>query len=71
MDERTRLAHELHDSLAQTLLDHDVAIIAVDTLLVSYVDRLLNLGMALAVNPATGHIGVVGTDATNEIRFEP
>ena len=27
--------------------------------------------MALAVNPASGRIAVVGTDALNEVRFEP
>lgn len=53
------------------LLDHDVAIIHADTLAVSYADGLMNICMALAVNPATGEITVVGTDAINEVRFEP
>jgi YVTN family beta-propeller protein len=51
--------------------DHDVAVIDVATLSVSYLDRLMNLCMALAVNPASGEVAVVGTDATNEIRFVP
>src|SRR6185503_7048117 len=51
--------------------DHDVAVIDASTLSVTYVDRLMNICMALAVNPATGKVGVVGTDSTNEIRFEP
>jgi len=50
--------------------DHDVAVIDTSTYAVSYVTDLMNLCMALSVNPATGRIGVVGTDATNEIRFE-
>jgi YVTN family beta-propeller protein len=51
--------------------DHDVAVIDAATLSVSYLDRLMNLCMALAVNPASGKVAVVGTDATNEVRFEP
>ncbi len=54
-----------------TMSDHDVAVIDATTLSVSYLDRLMNLCMALAVNPASGEVAVVGTDATNEIRFEP
>lgn len=56
------------------LLDHDVAVIDVanpQTNTVSYQKHLGNILMAMAVNPATGKISVVGTDATNEIRFEP
>jgi YVTN family beta-propeller protein len=51
--------------------DHDVAVIDVATLSVSYLDHLMNLCMALDVNPASGKVAVVGTDSTNEIRFEP
>jgi len=51
--------------------DHDVAVIDTSDLSVGYVTDLMNLCMALAVNPVSGAIGVVGTDATNEIRFEP
>ncbi|HTE05723.1 MAG TPA: YncE family protein, partial [Planctomycetota bacterium] len=51
--------------------DHDIAVIDVASLSVGYVNRLLNMNMGLAVNPANGLLAVVGTDATNEIRFEP
>ncbi len=51
--------------------DHDVAVIDAATLGVTYADRLMNINMALAVHPISGDITVVGTDATNEIRFEP
>jgi YVTN family beta-propeller protein len=53
------------------LLDHDLAVIDVDTLVVRYVTGLMNIGMALAVNPASGEATVVGTEAFNEVRFEP
>ncbi len=53
------------------LLDHDVAVIDTTTLGVSYVSGLMNICMDIAVNPVTGQITVVGTEATNEIRFEP
>ncbi|HEX5009457.1 MAG TPA: hypothetical protein VFY71_03575 [Planctomycetota bacterium] len=51
------------------LVDHDVAVIDTGTLAVSYIRHLMNLCMALAVNPANGHVVVVGTDAINEVRF--
>jgi DNA-binding beta-propeller fold protein YncE len=53
-----------------TLLDHDVAIIDAATLAVRYADGLMNLNMALAVHPS-GAVTVVGTEATNSVRFEP
>ncbi len=53
------------------LVDNDVAIIDAATRSVTYVTRMMNLCMALGVNPATGRVTVVGTEATNEIRFEP
>lgn len=53
------------------LVDHDVAIINADTLAVSYAGGMVNIAMALAVHPTTGQVTLVGTDATNEIRFEP
>ncbi len=31
----------------------------------------MNLCMGLGINPATGQIAVVGTDAINQIRFQP
>lgn len=51
--------------------DHDVAIIDAGTLSVRYATGLMNICMALAVNPASGEVTVVGTDAINEVRFEP
>ena len=53
------------------LTDKDVAIVDTATNGVTYARRLMNIGMALAVNPASGEITLVGTDATNEVRFEP
>jgi len=53
------------------LYDHDVAILDASTLTVSYATGLMNLCMALAVHPSSGDLAVVGTEATNEIRFEP
>ena len=53
------------------LLDHDIAVIDANNFSVDYVDHLMNIGMALAVNPASGAVTMVGTDGTNEIRFEP
>jgi YVTN family beta-propeller protein len=54
-----------------TLLDHDVAVIEAATLGISYADGLMNINMAMAVQPATGAVTVVGTDAINEVRYEP
>jgi YVTN family beta-propeller protein len=51
------------------LADHDVAVIDARTLEVSYQSGLVNLGMALDVNPASGEVTLIGTDATNEVRF--
>ena len=51
--------------------DRDLAIIDVDSLAVRYVTGLMNIGMALAVNPASGEATLVGTEAFNEVRFEP
>jgi len=52
------------------LHDHDLAVINAETLAIEYRTGLMNLNMAMGVRP-DGAIGVVGTDATNEIRFEP
>ncbi|HKQ39027.1 MAG TPA: hypothetical protein VJ063_13200 [Verrucomicrobiae bacterium] len=51
--------------------DHDLASIDTATFDVTYVSGLMNICMDLAVNPVSGQIAVVGTDATNERRFEP
>ncbi len=53
------------------LYDDDVAMINTSNNAVTYVHGLMNLCMGLAVNPATGRIAVIGTEATNEVRFEP
>jgi DNA-binding beta-propeller fold protein YncE len=54
-----------------SLPDRDIAIIDTASGSVSYATGLMNIGMALSVQPATGELVLVGTDATNEIRFEP
>ncbi|MBK9193765.1 MAG: hypothetical protein IPO17_02025 [Flavobacteriales bacterium] len=51
--------------------DRDIAVLNAGSLALSYQARLGNILMAMGVNPATGQVNVVGTDATNEIRFEP
>ncbi|MCC7137532.1 MAG: hypothetical protein IT460_03785, partial [Planctomycetes bacterium] len=53
------------------LPDRDVAVIDTATLGVTYVPRLMNVCMDLAVDASSGNVYVVGTDATNERRFEP
>ncbi|MFO0837074.1 MAG: hypothetical protein U1D55_01000 [Phycisphaerae bacterium] len=53
------------------LPDRDVAVIDANTLALSYATGLMNINMAIGVNPASGAVTVVGTDGTNEIRFEP
>ncbi len=53
------------------LPDRDLAVISTSSLAVSYATGLMNICMGLGVNPATGQIAVIGTDATNEVRFEP
>lgn len=52
------------------LHDHDVAIFDTAGQTISYADRLMTTVMALAVAP-DGRVSAVGTEATNEIRFEP
>ncbi len=54
-----------------TLVDHDVAVIDASSLGVSYATSLMNTNMAIAVNPVSAEIAVVGLEATNEVRFEP
>jgi YVTN family beta-propeller protein len=53
------------------LPDRDLALIDADSLAVRYATGLMNINMALAVNPASGEVGVVGTEAHNEVRYEP
>ncbi|MBL7962622.1 MAG: beta-propeller fold lactonase family protein [Flavobacteriales bacterium] len=54
--------------------DRDVAMINANspsTATVTYKQTLGNILMAMSVRPTTGEVFVVGTDATNEVRFEP
>ncbi|MFP6875179.1 MAG: hypothetical protein VCA55_16900 [Verrucomicrobiales bacterium] len=53
------------------LIDNDLAVIDTDTGSVTYATGLMNLCMAAGVNPVSGEIFVVGTDAINQVRFEP
>jgi DNA-binding beta-propeller fold protein YncE len=53
------------------LPDRDLAVIDTATLGVHYATGLMNLCMDVSVSPATGRIAVIGTDGTNERRFEP
>lgn len=52
------------------IADNDVAIVNPTTLSVSYVPRMMTMVMGLGVG-ADGRVAVVGTEAKNEIRFEP
>lgn len=53
------------------LPDRDLAIIDATDYSVTYATGLMNQCMALGVNPISGRIAVAGTDAINEVRFEP
>ncbi|MBL9154248.1 MAG: beta-propeller fold lactonase family protein [Verrucomicrobiales bacterium] len=53
------------------LTDRDVAVIDAQTLAISYQTRMMTTVMALGVNPATGRVTAIGTEAINEVRFEP
>ncbi|MEI7443761.1 MAG: beta-propeller fold lactonase family protein [Burkholderiales bacterium] len=53
------------------LVDRDLAIVDTASRSVSYAGGMLNIVMALAVNPASGAVSVVGTDALNHVRYEP
>lgn len=50
--------------------DRDLAIVDTSNYTVAYATGLMNIGTDVAVNPASGTITVIGTDATNERRFE-
>ncbi len=51
--------------------DNDVAIINANTLSVTYQKTLMNMVMGISVNPLNNRVVVVGTDALNEVRYEP
>ncbi len=52
------------------VLDHDLAVIDAATLEIGYVERLMTTDMALTVR-GDGAVTVVGTEARNDVRFEP
>ncbi len=53
------------------LPDRDIAVINTSNGAVSYISRLMTMGLNLAVHPVTGQVTMVGTDSHNERRFEP
>lgn len=53
------------------LADHDLARVDTQTLEVSYTSGLMNINAALAVRPSDGLVTGVGTDADNQVRFQP
>ena len=53
------------------LIDRDIAVVNTSTNAVSYQGGPLNMVMALAVNPVTNSVTAVGTDASNQIRYQP
>ncbi|NCF56200.1 MAG: beta-propeller fold lactonase family protein [Planctomycetia bacterium] len=53
------------------LADHDVAVIDTSDQSISYISSLMNICMSISVRPTDGAISVIGTDAHNEIRYEP
>ena len=52
------------------LPDHDLAVINTTTFAVRYATGLMNICMAVGVDPQSGQIAVVGTDSINETRFQ-
>ena len=54
------------------VIDNDVVVIDANAAeIVDYMTGMMTFCMSLDVNPLTGDVYVVGTEATNEIRFEP
>ncbi|MBK7997724.1 MAG: hypothetical protein IPK15_03040 [Verrucomicrobia bacterium] len=53
------------------LPDRDLAVIDTATFAISYATGLMNICIAAEPNPASGAIAVIGTEARNEVRFEP
>ena len=53
------------------LAEHDLALLDTGDGSVRYVSGLMNICMDVAVNPASGQVAVVGTDAMNQLRYEP
>jgi len=53
------------------LIDRDIAVVNTATNAVTYQGGPLNIVMALAVDPSTNSVTAVGTDAANQIRYQP
>ena len=53
------------------LLDHDITVIDTTSNAVSYISGLMNIGMAIGYNSAKNQVTLVGTNAINEVRYEP
>jgi DNA-binding beta-propeller fold protein YncE len=53
------------------VVDNDIAAINTETGNVTYTKHLMNIAMAMDVNPTTGELFLAGTDAINEVRYEP
>ena len=53
------------------MLDHDLIILNANNFDLSYVDSLMTICLGIGVNPVDGKVTVVGTEALNQIRFEP
>jgi len=60
-------------AILSNMHDNDVVIIDTGTLATTFAKSLMNINMAIALRPTGGgnEVTVVGTDATNLIRFEP
>lgn len=64
-------AHDWSPAVDWDQHDHDVAIINANSLATTYANGLMEHLMAIAIRPGTGEVTVVGTEAINEVRFEP
>jgi YVTN family beta-propeller protein len=64
-------APETGRNVGWDVLDNDVAVVDANNLSISYMNGMMNLCMALAVRPGDGKVTVVGTQATNVIRYVP
>lgn len=72
VDDNTQAGLNWNAAVTWDLHDHDVAVINAGSLMVSYITGLMNLNMNLAVRPGSQPaITVIGTEATNDRRFEP
>ena len=65
------LAHKSGRANGWDVVDNDVAMIDTNSHEVIYVEGLMNICMGIGVDPESGNVMVVGSDATNEIRYEP